>query len=74
MVACGIPLKIKYTVCIKCGFWRGHCEFESILGDLGAVSPVGRKNATKVFKYGRKSPWVPTLTELFPKIQTDTAS
>ena len=34
-----------------------------ILGDPGAVSKVGRKGGTKVFKYGRKSPWVPTLTE-----------
>ena len=42
-----------------------------ILGDPGTVSRVGRKGATKVFKYGRKSPWVPTLTELFPKIQVD---
>ena len=46
----------------------------SILGDSGAVSRVGRKGATKVFKYGRKIPWVPTLTELFPKIQADAGS
>ena len=46
----------------------------TILGDLGAVSRVGRKGRTKVFKYGRKSPWVPTLTELFPKIQADAGS
>ena len=39
-----------------------------ILGDPGAVSRVGRKGATKVFKYKRKSPWVLTLTEPFPKI------
>ena len=45
-----------------------------ILGDPGAVSRVGRKDTTKVFKYGRKSPWVPTLTELFPKIQADAGS
>ena len=45
-----------------------------ILGDPGAVSRVGRKGATKVFKNGRKSPWVPTLTELFPKIQADAGS
>ena len=45
-----------------------------ILGDPGAVSRVGRKGGTKVFKYGRKSPWVPTLTELFPKIQADAGS
>ena len=45
-----------------------------ILGDPGAVSQVGRKGETKVFKYGRKSPWVPTLTELFPKIQADAGS
>ena len=41
-----------------------------ILGDPGAVSRVGRKG----FKYRRKSPWVPTLTELFPKIQADAGS
>ena len=46
----------------------------TILGDPGAVSRVGRKGRTKVFKYGRKSPWVPTLTELFPKIQADAGS
>ena len=40
---------------------------QTILGDPGAVSRVGRKGGTKVFKYGRKSPWVPTLTGLFPK-------
>ena len=45
-----------------------------ILGDPGAVSRVERIGATKVFKYGRKSPWVPTLTEPFPKIQTDAGS
>ena len=45
-----------------------------ILGDPGAVSQVGRKGGTKVFKYGRKSPWVLTLTELFPKIQADAGS
>ena len=46
----------------------------SILGDPGAVSRVGRKGGTNVFKYGRKSLWVPTLTELFPKIQADVSS
>ena len=51
-----------------------HGRLEVILGDLGAVSWVGRKGATKVFKYGRKSPWVPTLTEQFPKIQADAGS
>ena len=48
--------------------------FLCILGDPGAVSRVGRKGRTKVFKYGWKSPWVPTLTELFPKIQADASS
>ena len=33
-----------------------------ILGDPGAVSRVGRKGGTKVFKYRQKSSWVPTLT------------
>ena len=50
------------------------CLLFFILGDPGAVSRVGRKGARKVFKYGRKSPWVPTLTELFPKIQADAGS
>ena len=45
-----------------------------ILGDPGAVSRVRRKGWTKVFKYGRKSPRVLTLTELFPKIQADAGS
>ena len=36
----------------------------AILGDPGAVSRVG-KGATKVCKYGQKSPWVLTLTKLF---------
>ena len=45
-----------------------------ILGDPGAVSRVGRKGGTKVFKYGWKSPWVPTLIKLFPKIQADAGS
>ena len=59
------------------GTWRHYphwCSVITILGDPGAVSRVGRKDATKVFKYRRKSPWVPTLTELFPKIQADASS
>ena len=46
----------------------------AILGDPRAVCRVRRKGGTNVFKYRRKSPWVPTLTELFPKIQADTGS
>ena len=46
----------------------------TILGDPRAVSRVGRKGGTKVFKYGRKRPWVPTHTKLFPKIQADAGS
>ena len=45
-----------------------------ILGDPGAFSRVGRKGGSKVFKYGQKSPWVPTLTELFPNNQADAGS
>ena len=45
-----------------------------ILGYPGAVSRVERKGRTKVFKYGRKSPWVPTLTGPFPKMQADAGS
>ena len=46
----------------------------TILRDPGAVSRVGRKGGTKVFKYAQKSPWVPALTELFPKINRRTVS
>ena len=31
-------------------------------------------SCSKVFKYGWKSPWVPTLIKLFPKIQADAGS
>ena len=37
-------------------------EIRGILGNTGAVSRAGLKGATKVFKHGRRSPWVPTLT------------
>ena len=47
---------------------------QTILGDPGAVSRAGRKGATKVFKHGRKSPWVPTLTGPFPKGQANAGS
>ena len=49
-------------------------RFYSILGDPGAVSWVGRKGATKVFKHEQKSLWEPALTELFPKLQADAGS
>ena len=39
-----------------------------------AVSRARRKGATKVFKHGRKSPWVPTLTGPFPKGKANAAS
>ena len=45
----------------------------STLRDPEPVSRVGRKGGTKVFKYGRKSPWVPTVTGPFPKIQAEPA-
>ena len=48
-----------------------HNTYHPILADPGAVSQVKRKGATIVFKYRRKSPWVPTLTKPFPKIQMD---
>ena len=46
----------------------------SILGDPGAVSRAGLKGATKVFKHGRKSPWVPTFTGPFPNGQENAGS
>ena len=45
-----------------------------ILGDPGAVSRARRKGATKVFKYKRKSPWVPSLTGPFPNGQANAGS
>ena len=45
-----------------------------ILGDPGAVSRAGLKGATKVFKHGRKSPWVSTLTGPFPNGQENAGS
>ena len=45
-----------------------------ILGDPGAVSRAGLKGATKVFKHGRKSPWIPTLIGPFPKGQGNAGS
>ena len=47
------------------------CLSNPILGGLGAVSWVGRKGATKVFKHEWKSPWVPTLTGPFPEGQAN---
>ena len=56
----------------------GFCLLEWWRNDFHPRRPreklVGRKGRTKVFKYGRKSPWVPTLIELFPKIQADAGS
>ena len=49
--------------------WRNNT-----LGDPGAVIRAGRKGATKVFMHGRKSPWVPTLTEPFPNGQANAGS
>ena len=59
--------------------WRQeNSKFKSwvphILGDPGAVSRAALKGATKVFKHGRKSPWVPTLTGPFPNGQENAGS
>ena len=51
-----------------------HFREVTILGDPGAVSRAGREGATKVFKYKRKSPWVPTLTGPFPNGQANAGS
>ena len=64
----------KKENCISSCVEKAEVTLSSILGDPGAVIRVGRKGATNVFKYARKSPWVPTLTELFPKIQADAGS
>ena len=46
-----------------------YLEF-NILGDPGTVSRIGKK----VFKHGRRSPWVSTLTEPFPNGQANAGS
>ena len=84
MTIAGDCLEVFSFSVIQCPFGFANVEILTvpatsflhvyILGDPGAVSRVGRKGGTKVFKYGRKSPWVPTLTELFPKIQADAGS
>ena len=48
--------------------------FVAIFGDPGAVSRVGRKGATKLFKHGWKSPLVPTLTGPSPNGQANASS
>ena len=65
----GYDFLIKNSCCSRVG----SCWAKFILGDPVVVSRVG-KGGTKVCKYGQESPWVPTLTELFPKIQTDAGS
>ena len=45
-----------------------------ILGDPGAVSRAGTKIPTKVFKHGRKSPWLPTLAGPFRNGQANAGS
>ena len=66
-----LPLLILAEVCL--GAYHAR-PAKRILKDPGAVSRVGRKGGMKGFKYGPKSPWVPTLTKLFPKIQADAGS
>ena len=41
---------------------------------LTSSETQGQSVESEVCKYGQKSPWVPTLTELFPKIQADAGS
>ena len=50
-------------------FLNLHVCVTGILGYPEAVSRTWRKGAKKVFKHGRKSPWVPTLTGAFPNGQ-----
>ena len=40
----------------------------------GQLFGSGERAKKIVFKYGQKSPWVPTLTKLFPKLQADAGS
>ena len=57
------------------GWWIEFITIQiSILGDPGAVSRAGLKGTKKVFKHGRKSSWVPTLTGPFPNGQENAGS
>ena len=73
-----VPLGSGYEIVVEASTKIGPHQLRSpvrvILADPGAVSRIGSKGGTKVFKYGRKSPWVPTLTELFQLIQADAGS
>ena len=69
------PDYILDRIDIWCRFWKLRCfAILNILGDPGAVSRVGRKGVRKCFQVRAKEPLVPTLTELFPKIQVDAGS
>ena len=46
----------------------GNC-IATILGDLGAVSRVGRKGRTKVFKTGEKTPGYRLSSNYFQKLK-----
>ena len=54
--------------------FSSFCSSSVILGDPGAVSRAGLKGATKVLEHGRRSPWEPTLTGLFPNGQANAGS
>ena len=56
---------------LKSRSMKGPRSLISILGDPGAD---GLKGATKVFKHGRKSPWVPPFSGPFPNGQENAGS
>ena len=67
-LSCRLPLG-------KHDFQQQHTNvLHTILRDPGGVSRAGKKGATKVFKHGRKSPWVPTLAGPFTNGQANAGS
>ena len=67
-ISCRLPLG-------KHDFQQQHTNvLHTILRDPGGVSRAGKKGATKVFKHGRKSPWVPTLAGPFTNGQANAGS
>ena len=67
-IICRLPLG-------KHDFQQQHTDvLHTILRDPGAVSRAGKKGATKVFKHGGKSPWVPTLAGPFTNGQANAGS
>ena len=68
--------QVMITICgVKISPFSGSCSCSRSILRRPRGSHSGReKRRHESFHYGRKSPWVPTLTGPFPKIQADAGS